>query len=180
MENPVSRFRTLKKQIAALLQDGLAPERIALAVTLGFCLALIPLPFTNTLFLFLLAIWLRLNHVLIQTINYLLFPFQVLLYLPFYRLGAHITGIHVSGSVNFLSAGSLKEIAGVGGEFFLTALIAWAIVMVILGPVLYLALIRLLNPAQQRSLRLQHLYITASRKMRLALSGIFRNFRDED
>lgn len=181
MKHPISRYKALKNQVVELIQDGLSPERIALAITLACCFALIPLPFTNTLLLFVLAVILRLNHVMVQTINYLLFPFQVLLYLPFYKLGTLITGIHSSGNgVNFIQISSLKDAAALGGEFFLAALIAWAVIMIVLGPLMYLAIIKLLQPSQQRFARFQHLYLAAGRKMRIALSGIFRNFREDD
>jgi len=181
MKHPISRYKALKNQVVELIQDGLSPERIALAITLACCFALIPLPFTNTLLLFVLAVILRLNHVMVQTINYILFPFQVLLYLPFYKLGTLITGIHSSGNgVNFIQISSLKDAAALGGEFFLAALIAWAVIMIVLGPLMYLAIIKLLHPSQQRFARFQHLYLAAGRKMRIALSGILRNFREDD
>ena len=181
MKHPISRYKALKNQVVELIQDGLSPERIALAITLACCFALIPLPFTNTLLLFVLAVILRLNHVMVQTINYLLFPFQVLLCLPFYKLGTLITGIHSSGNgVNFIQISSLKDFAALGGEFFLAALIAWAVIMIVLGPLMYLAIIKLLHPSQQRFARFQHLYLAAGRKMRIALSGILRNFREDD
>jgi hypothetical protein len=118
---------------------------------------------------------------MVQTVNYLLFPFQVMLYLPFYKLGTLITGIHGSwNGTSFWSIHTAKDIAELGGAFFLAALIAWAIVMVILGPLMYLALVKLLRPAQHRFARFQHLYIAAGRKMRLALAGIFKTMREED
>jgi len=179
--SPITRYKTLKNQVIELIQDGFSPERIALAITLACCFAIIPIPFTNTLLLFVLALILRLNHIMVQTINYILFPFQILLYLPFYRLGTLITGIHSSGNgINFISISSFSDIAALGGEFFLAALIAWAVVMIILGPLMYLTVVRLLQPSHQRFARFQHLYLAAGRKMRLALSGIFRNLREDD
>lgn len=181
MRFPINRYRTLKNQVIELLQDGLSPERIALSITLACCLAIIPIPFTNTLLLFLLAVMLRLNHILVQTINYLLFPFQIILYLPFYKLGSLIIGIDRSGNGgNFISISSFSDMVNLGGEFFFAALIAWALVMVILGPLIYLTIFKLFHPSQQRFARFQHLYLTAGRKMRLALSEIFKNFREDD
>lgn len=181
MRHPIIRFKALKNQVIELIQDGLSPERIALAITLACCFAIIPLPFTNTFLLLVLAVILRLNHILVQTINYILFPFQILLYLPFYKLGTLITGMNISGKgVNFISVSSFHDIASLGGEFFLTALIAWAVVMIVLGPLMYLAILKALQPSQHRFARIQHLYITAGRKMRLALSEIFKNFREND
>ena len=80
-------WKEFSDPVLAALRHGLSPGKAALAVALGAWLGLIP-TIVGTMLLCLLAAWLlRLNHVVIQTANYAVFPLQLLLVLPFWKLG---------------------------------------------------------------------------------------------
>ena len=72
------------------LTQGLSPKRVAMTIAIGLFLAIIPVVGVTTI-LCLLAAWaLRLNQPIIQLINWLSAPLQILLIFPFIRLGEAI------------------------------------------------------------------------------------------
>jgi uncharacterized protein (DUF2062 family) len=73
-----------------LLRHGLTPERLALSIALGVGLSCFPVFGTTTILCTLVALALRLNLPAIQAGNYLALPLQLLLFLPFLRLGERL------------------------------------------------------------------------------------------
>lgn len=69
------------------IRQGLTPHEIALTLGVGLCLSVPPVLGTTTLLCTLAAILLRLNQPLIQTINVVAYPLQLLLLVPFLRAG---------------------------------------------------------------------------------------------
>ena len=84
--------RRLLAPVLAQLKRGLAPREAALALSLGLWLGLLPMPGVSTVACLLTASALRLNQVLMQAVNYLAYPLQLLLLLPFYAAGARAFG----------------------------------------------------------------------------------------
>ena len=84
-------MRILKKpanfDIAQWLQQGMSPRRLALTLALGFAIGCIPMVGVPTVLCAALAILLKLNQPAIQAANYLAMPLQLLLIVPFMRLG---------------------------------------------------------------------------------------------
>ena len=76
--------------IVRAAQQGLSPERVAMTIAVGFCLAIIPVIGVTTILLFLAAWALRLNQPIIQLINWSSAALQLLLIIPFIRLGEAI------------------------------------------------------------------------------------------
>jgi len=73
----------------ALLQ-GISPRKLALTVTLGFIVGILPLVCGTSFLCAILAFCFGLNQAGIQAANYIAYPLQILLFLPFYRIGAWI------------------------------------------------------------------------------------------
>ncbi len=69
------------------LRQGLTPRKLATTCALGIVIGLFPVFGTTTMICFGLAILFRLNIALIQLVNYLVAPLQVLFILPFIRIG---------------------------------------------------------------------------------------------
>lgn len=123
------------------LKTGLTPDKLSLSFSLGICLGITPLPGTTTLSCTLAAILLRLNFGAIQLINYMVFPLQLLLIIPFFKAGALITGSNViSGTLSvFINRfrldwwGTLSELGLTAGA----ALAIWALISIPLGILLY-------------------------------------------
>ena len=78
------------ERLKDLLRSGVTPEKIALSIAIGAALGVFPV-LGSTMLLCTLAAWiLRLNLVAIQTVNYLVYPLQFALLIPFLRLGEAI------------------------------------------------------------------------------------------
>jgi uncharacterized protein (DUF2062 family) len=84
--------RRLLGPIRAQLTQGITPDRIALTLAVSTACSLLPfLGFTSLLNLGA-GLWLRLNQPIMQTLNQLLGPLQLLLILGYVRLGEKICG----------------------------------------------------------------------------------------
>jgi len=69
------------------LRQGLTPRQLAFTLALGFAIGCIPLLGVTTAICTLLALLLRLNMPAIQAANWLAMPLQVVLLIPFLRMG---------------------------------------------------------------------------------------------
>ncbi len=84
--------RKVRDPLIAELRQGATPEALASAVATGAALGLLPFLGTTTAACALAGRLARLNHLALQLTNYLLAPAQVLLIIPFVRLGETLTG----------------------------------------------------------------------------------------
>ena len=80
-------FSPVRKRLNAIVSSGLTPQKLALTVCLGTAIGILPLVWGTTLICLLLAHVFRLNHVALQSVNYLLYPVQLALLVPFFNLG---------------------------------------------------------------------------------------------
>lgn len=76
-----------REQVASWLCMGISPQRLALTLALGFAIGCLPLIGITTAICALVAIALRLNLPAIQAANYVAMPLQILLIVPFLRMG---------------------------------------------------------------------------------------------
>ena len=138
--NPVKKIKELLK----LLNLGMgSPKSMALSLTVGVCLALFPVIGMTFLLGLMVAVTFRLNHLIVQSLNLLLAPVQLLLIYPFIKAG------------NLVFAGSrvFNNIFSYTGEWtfmkFLEMItggvIIWFILSVVTMPVLYFVLVRVLK-----------------------------------
>jgi len=85
---PRSRWqRFVRDPLRALLTRGLTPDRAALTLAVGTACSLFPFLGTTTALNFGVGLWLRLNQPLLQGLNYLLAPAQLLMIFAYVRLG---------------------------------------------------------------------------------------------
>ena len=97
------------------LNQGITPEKIAFTIALGALLSVFPILGATTLLCALAAILFRLNQPVIQLINYLAYPLQLILLIPFYRAGEHLLGLRpVPLNIPFL----LQRFRADTGQFF--------------------------------------------------------------
>ncbi len=82
--------KKLLNPLIAFLKQGITTEKIALTLTLGLCIGIIPVIGINTLLLTILALIFRLNIIAIQTINYAIYFLQIILFVPFLKLGQYV------------------------------------------------------------------------------------------
>lgn len=74
----------------ALLREGMTPHKIALTLALGVLLGAIPVLGTTTVLCAIAAVVLGLNLPLIQAVQFLAYPLQLLLLIPFMQAGQWI------------------------------------------------------------------------------------------
>jgi uncharacterized protein (DUF2062 family) len=123
---------SIKRMVAAWLQQGISPRRLAFALALGFAVGCIPVVGVPTLVCVGLALTLRLNLPAIQAANYLAMPLQLLMIVPFVRLGGWLIAsgpqqtLKVSGLLNANPAQVLMQIGAFAGQ----ALLAWLLIAI--------------------------------------------------
>lgn len=74
-------------RVATVLGCGLSPHKLSLTLCLGVALGVMPLAWGTTLLCVLLASRLRLNQAAMLAVNYLCYPLQLALFLPFCHVG---------------------------------------------------------------------------------------------
>ena len=78
------------KRLQLVMSCGLTPQKLALTLCIGTALGIMPLLWGTSLICFLLAHLFRLNHVALQSVNYMFYPVQLALLAPFYNLGSRL------------------------------------------------------------------------------------------
>lgn len=76
------------KRLQAVMTCGLTSQKLALTLCVGTALGIMPLLWGTSLICLMLAHLFRLNHVALQSVNFMLYPVQLALLLPFFKLGA--------------------------------------------------------------------------------------------
>src|SRR5664279_199614 len=84
---PTFFHRRIVRPILDLLRQGFTPEKIALSVAFALVLGVFPALGWTTLLCLVVALRLRLNVPAMQLVNYLAYPLQLMLLLPFIRAG---------------------------------------------------------------------------------------------
>ncbi len=73
-----------------ILRQGMTPTKLAITIAVGFCIGCFPLLGVTTALCILVAFIFGMNQAAIQVGNYIAFPLQLLLTVPFLRLGEFI------------------------------------------------------------------------------------------
>ena len=79
--------RRLVRPIVDLLTQGIQPEKIALSIAWAVVLGVFPALGWTTLLCLAVAVWLKLNVPAMQLVNYLVYPLQLALLVPFIKAG---------------------------------------------------------------------------------------------
>jgi uncharacterized protein (DUF2062 family) len=133
-----------------LLRQGMAPRRLALCVALAIVIGNIPILGVSTILCALIALLLRLNLPAIQLVQASMAPTQLLLIIPFVRLGEWIVhapapAVSIQAGLALMSQGIWQAIVVLRDAIFHAAL-AW----IILAPFCVYVLHRLLTPIFER------------------------------
>jgi uncharacterized protein (DUF2062 family) len=136
--------RKIVNPLVDLLRQGVTPEKIALSIALGITLGITPVIGSTSILCLLAAILLGLNAPAIQLVNYLVYPLQIAMVVPFLRMGQWI----FAAPPVTVSAGRIFQLirADVWGAIAtlwtatLHALVAWLALTGLAAPILYLAL----------------------------------------
>ncbi|WP_319405198.1 DUF2062 domain-containing protein [uncultured Desulfosarcina sp.] len=146
------------RPILNLLKQGISPERLSLSIAFGAVIGMFPVLGATTLICAAVAIVLRLNQPAIQLFNYLVYPLQIFLLIPFMSLGAFIfQGDPPPFSVQELGALFRQDFWGTIASFFETilyAIVAWILVCAPLFAGIYaigVPLLRRFGPTAKKS-----------------------------
>jgi uncharacterized protein (DUF2062 family) len=143
--------RRLFEPLLALLTQGISPPRLALCVSLGVMIGNIPILGVSTILCALIALLFRLNLPAIQLVQAAMAPSQLLLIIPFVRLGEWLVGappqpVSIEATRALLAQGVWHTVV-VLWDAILHAGLAWAL----LAPVCVYVLYRLLTPLFERA-----------------------------
>lgn len=147
--------RRLARPILDLLRQGVTPEKIALSLTLGVALGVFPVLGSTTALCALAALALQLNLPAIQVVNYFVYPLQIALLIPFFRLGERLfRAPHLPLSVSQIYAMIHANMWSAIRSLWTTtwhAVVVWCLVAPVFAGVAY----GILAPALRRVLRKQ-------------------------
>ena len=153
-------YHKIGKPILNMLRQGMSPERLSISIALGAGIGIIPVLESSTLICAGMAIMLRLNLPSIQLSNYLVYPLQISLLIPFMGLGALIFQVDsppfsVQELTELLQNNFWVTLISFS-ESILYAVVAWLLVCTPLFLVMYAAIVPVL-----RKLVIRHTIKTA-------------------
>jgi uncharacterized protein (DUF2062 family) len=129
-------LHALKRTVSGGLSQGITPRRLALTLALGLAIGCIPVLGMPTLLCAALALTLRLNLPAIQAANYIVMPLQLLLIVPFVRLGGWLirAGVKPTSGQVFQASELMHaspqvlvtQLSSVAGQ----ALLAWLLIAI--------------------------------------------------
>ncbi len=145
--------RRVIRPLVGLLDQGLTPEKIALSIALGAAIGVFPALGTTSGLCAVAALVFRLNLPAIQIVNYLMYPVQIALLLPFFRVGEKVFGAkHLP-----LSVTQIYEM--LHASIWTTIALLWTttwhaiVIWVLLTPFFVLIVYGVLAPLLSRALR---------------------------
>jgi uncharacterized protein (DUF2062 family) len=138
------KFKQIGETIGQFLSQGLAPEMMSRTIASGLFIGTIPIPGVSTVLCTILAVVFKMNLALIQFVNYLVFPLQILLFFPSYSVASKITGKEIVKEIPELlekMSGSILLSASTDIIILLaTTLLVWAAIMFPVSVILYYAI----------------------------------------
>lgn len=145
----MSMRRRIFKRISDFLKKGITPHKLALSLSLGLTVGIIPLYGLTFILLSLIALALKLNFTAAQFAHYVVHPVQLVLIIPFLKLGDLIfKGSLLPHSMSELFTMMRTDLWGTLKDFwiaYLAATIVWLIVSIPLAIILYRVLIVVLR-----------------------------------
>lgn len=150
-------WKKIWDRLVGFLKQGTTPEKLALTCALGVVVGILPIWGITTFLCFGVAAIFRINVVMLQLVHYFVYPLQLVLILPFIKIGTFMFGVNpMPYALNDLIArfkinfwGELKQVGlaislGVG---------VWAVLSIPLGIGIYFISHHLFVKWQKRNQR---------------------------
>ena len=136
--------------IRQLFQQGLSPEKVALCLALGIAISTVPISFgLGTALCAAAALLFRLNLPAIQAANWASAPLQLLLFIPYMRVGEFLTRAKpLPLSITQITAMFRADLWGSIGRLWCSILrstLGWAVVAPFAVFAIYIVLVPLLR-----------------------------------
>jgi len=122
----------MKQKVALWLRQGITPRRLAFTLVLGFAIGCSPILGVTSAMCGIIAIAFEFNLPAIQAANWVAAPMQLILIVPFVRLGERLTGFSSGQAVQIstmLHNSPLAIMAKMGSLAGL-ALLAWLVIAI--------------------------------------------------
>ena len=147
-------YRKIIEPLLAFLKQGMSPQRLALCVALGVVVGNIPILGVSTILCTLIALLFRLNLPAIQLVQAFMAPTQVLLIIPFVRMGEWLLHaprqpLSIKAAAALMATGVVPAVRGLW-DAIVHAGFAWLLVAPIAIYILYKALTRLFQRAREQ------------------------------
>ena len=146
--------RRIARPILELLRQGVTPEKMAMSLALGVALGVFPVLGTTTALCALAALILRLNLPAIQIVNYFVYPLQIALLIPFFRMGEKLFSVpHLPLSITQIVAMAQASFWGATRFLWTTiwhSIVAWCLIAPVFVAVEYGILVPLLRRVVRR------------------------------
>ena len=141
--------RRIVRPIVELMRQGATPEKMALSLALGMALGVFPVLGTTTALCALVAFLWRLNLPAIQIVNYFVYPLQIALLIPFFRMGEKLFAApHLPLSVTQILAAVHASFWSATRFLWTTiwhAAVAWCLIAPLFVVLAYLILVPILR-----------------------------------
>jgi uncharacterized protein (DUF2062 family) len=143
--------RKILEPLLALLRQGMSPQRLALCLAIGVVIGNVPILGISTLLCAAIALAFRLNLPAMQLVQAAMAPSQLLLIIPFVRLGEWL--VHAPPQPLSIKEGLALIAQGAGHavivlrDAILHAGLAWILV----APIAVLLFYKLLTPMLERA-----------------------------
>lgn len=143
--------RRILEPLLGLLRQGISPDRLALCVAIGVVVGNIPILGISTILCTAIALAFRLNLPAIQLVQAAMAPSQILLIIPFVRLGEWIAhaphqALSIKEGLELVARGAGHAIVALW-DAILHAGLAWILV----APFAVYIFYKLLTPAFERA-----------------------------
>ena len=147
--NRGSLYKRTVEPVVALIKQGVSPEKISLGMAWGIVLGIFPVMGLTTILCGLAALVFRLNLPAIQLVNFLVYPLQLVLLIPFFHLGNLLFQIEpLPLSAQELITLLQADLWGTIRAFWnttLRAIAAWLLVSLPIFLLLHFTLVRLIK-----------------------------------
>lgn len=138
-----AKLNKIKDKITALLKQGLSPKELSQSIIVSGIISIIPILGVSTFMITMVSLKWKLNLPVMIAVSYLMWPIQILLIIPFIRVGEFIFSVprnqHTveeiissfqSSFFKTLSQLSFELLCGLGGWFFTAVPVAVGIYLV--------------------------------------------------
>ena len=130
-----------KVRFLDFIKRGTSARDLAIAITSGFLIGIMPFIGATTLLSTIIALRWRLNLPIILAVTYIVFPLQIILLIPFYKLAALVFKVQhlLPSAKTFLTKIHQDWIATVSGIGIvnLFALLVWLVCSLVSGWFIY-------------------------------------------
>ncbi len=152
-------YKKAVEPVFTLIKQGISPEKISLGMACGIILGVFPVLGATTILCGMVAIIFRLNLPAIQLVNYMVYPLQLALLIPFFHLGDLLFQVEpLPLSAQELIALLRSDLWGTIRAFWgttLHAIVAWLLVSLPTFFILHFIFVRFIKALRFRKIGVQ-------------------------